>query len=319
MDPVNMPHLHLLLNHVPTVGSVVGIGLFVLGLVRRGDHLTRASFEVLFLVAVVTFPAYLTGVAAEVSVAGRPEFSPAAMRAHHEAALPAFVLMQLTGALAWVGLWQHRRASRSAAWVQPAILACAVLTLLLMARAANVGGEIRHPEIATSEASAAALDTSNRDAGWLTPTQVEAFVNESRWAWPAAETLHFLGLCLVFGVLLTVNLRILGAMQTLSFSALHRLLPWGIFGFVVNLITGMMFFVVAADQYTDNVAFYMKVVLLVVAGVHLLYLTVSDTVWALRPGEKAAPREQAMAAAAIVVWAGVLYGGRMLPFLGDAI
>ena len=77
MDPVNMPHLHLLLNHVPTVGSVVGIGLFVLGLVRRGDHLTRASFEVLFLVAVVTFPAYLTGVAAEVSVAGRPEFSPA--------------------------------------------------------------------------------------------------------------------------------------------------------------------------------------------------------------------------------------------------
>lgn len=319
MNPLNMPHLHLFLNHVPTIGAIVGVALLLLSIIRQADPLKRASFEVLFLVAVATFPAYLTGVAAEVSVAGRPEFSPAAMRAHHEAALPAFVLMQVTGALAWVGLWQYRRASRMARWVQPWIVVFSTATLIMMAQAATVGGEIRHPEIAPVEASAAAVAGVSAGAGWFTPTQIEEFVDESAWAWPAAETLHFLGLCLVFGVLLTVNLRILGAMERLSFAALHRLLPWGVLGFVLNLITGMMFFIVAGDQYTDNVAFHLKVVLLVLAGVHLLYLTVSDATWALRPGEQARLREKVTAAVAIALWAGVLYGGRMLPFLGDAI
>lgn len=298
---------------------MIGVALLLLSTIRQADALKRASFEVLFLVAVASFPAYLTGVAAEVSLAGRAEFSPAAMQAHHDAALPAFVLMQVTGALAWVGLWQYRRASRPARWVQPWVVMCSIATLVMMARAATVGGEIRHPEIGGVETSAAAVIGVSTGAGWITPRQIEAFVDESAWAWPAAETLHFLGLCLVFGVLLTVNLRILGAMERISFAALHRLLPWSILGFALTLLTGMVFFIVAGDQYTNNVAFYLKVVLLVLAGVHVLYLTVSDVTWALRPGDQAPLREKVIAAGAMVLWSGVLYGGRMLPFLGDAI
>ena len=65
----------------------------------------------------------------------------------------------------------------------------------------------------------------------------------SPWVWPAAEAVHFLGLCLSFGVLLAVNLRILGVMRQVAFADVHRLLPWGMLGFGANLITGMMFFV----------------------------------------------------------------------------
>jgi hypothetical protein len=136
--------------------------------------------------------------------------------------------------------------------------------------------------------------------------------------WPAAECLHFLGLALTFGILLAVNLRVLGMMKGLSFATLHRLLPWGILGFAMNLVTGMMFFIAASTQYTDNIAFYWKVVFLGIAGAHFLYLTVLDTTWTLKAGENADMFQKAIAAVAIASWVGVIYWGRMLPFIGNA-
>ena len=105
----------------------------------------------------------------------------------------------------------------------------------------------------------------------------------SSWAWPASETVHFLGLSLSFGVLLAVNLRILGVMKQVPFADVHRLLPWGMLGFGANLITGMLFFVGQPKQYIDSAPFYWKVVFLMIAGANFLYLTVFRKAWA--PGQ----------------------------------
>src|SRR4029079_527643 len=124
-------------------------------------------------------------------------------------------------------------------------------------------------------------------------TAIATFMVNSTWAWPACETIHFLGLSLSFGVLLAINLRILGAMRQVPFADVHRLLPWGMLGFGANLITGMLFFVGQPKQYLDSAPFYWKVVLLmiarantlvlqVIAGAHFLYLTVLRRAWAPR-------------------------------------
>ena len=60
---MNAPHLHLILNHVPTIGSAIALGLLLLGLLRRQEALTRVSLEVFYVVALLTLPAYLSGVA----------------------------------------------------------------------------------------------------------------------------------------------------------------------------------------------------------------------------------------------------------------
>ncbi len=70
-------------------------------------------------------------------------------------------------------------------------------------------------------------------------------IRESAWLWPAAEAVHFIGLCLLFVVVLIVDLRLLGMAKGLSFKALYQLLPLGMLGFLLNLITGMMFFLAA--------------------------------------------------------------------------
>jgi len=312
MDLLNMSHDHLLLNHVPTIGTVIGIGLLLLSLVRRNDHLKHASLEVFFVVALLTLPAFLTGMAAETEIIHRDGVNPAAIVAHHDAALQAFALMQLTGAVAWVALWLFRRRSKAPAWVIGATLLLSILTLAMMTPAATLGGEIRHPEIRITE------DAPPAATGWLTRAAIQLLVQDNRAVWPVAETLHFLGLCLIFGVLSIVNLRLLGVMKAIPFHAVHRLLPWGMLGFGVNLTTGMLFFIAAPMQYTTNTPFYWKVVFLMAAGLNLLYVTVSAQAWALEAGQDTPIFDKAVGASAIVLWIGVIYWGRMLPFLGNA-
>ena len=316
MDLMDLAHLHLLLNHFPTIGTVIGLGLFLLSVVRRNDHLRHASFEVFFVIALLTLPTYLTGVAAQQAIQGRPDVSDALMVTHHDAALQGFLLMQLTGFAAWLGLWQFRRHARPAASTSAAVLVLAVMTAAVMGRAANIGGEIRHPEIRLEQAAAAgAIEGST---GWSSTSAIAQVVSGTPWVWPAAETLHFLGLCLVFGVLMAVNLRLLGFMKGLPFAAFHRLMPWAVLGFGLNVVTGMMFVIAAPGQYTENISFYWKVGFLMVAGADVLYLTVFRKAWALETGDDSRLADKLIAASAIGAWVGVIYFGRMLPFLGNA-
>lgn len=94
---MNQAHLHLLLNHVPTVGLAVGLGLFVRALLGKSEDLTRASLVVLFLVALTAIPAYVSGSAAQFVLRDHPEVSQDVIAAHQDAAMLALIFMALTG------------------------------------------------------------------------------------------------------------------------------------------------------------------------------------------------------------------------------
>jgi hypothetical protein len=310
---INITHLHLLLNHVPTVGTVVAIGLLILAFIRKSEHLTIAGLEVLFLIAVLTLPAYEAGVGAGLKLKDQPGVSDIAIRTHHDAALSGFTVLELAGFAGWIALWQARRHGRTTVGIVAVTTVLAIVSLGLMSRAATLGGEIRHPEI-RDEAAATA---TNVDIESFVTTEISRVMVNSTWAWPASETVHFLGLSLIFGVLLAVNLRILGAMPHIPFSDVHRLLPWGMLGFGANLITGMLFFIGQPQQYIDSAPYYWKMVFLMIAGANFLYLTVFKAGWSAGEWNFSA-LDKSMAALSMFSWLAVLYGGRMLPFIGHA-
>ena len=64
--------MHLMLNHVPTIGTVLGLGLFLLSFVRKNDHLTKVSLEVFFIIGLATLPVFLSGVAAQAALKDSP-------------------------------------------------------------------------------------------------------------------------------------------------------------------------------------------------------------------------------------------------------
>src|SRR6476661_7448352 len=106
---MNLAHVHLLLNHFPTVGMIVGLGVFVVALMTKSDHLKSASLVVLFGIALLSIPTFASGTAAELALAKTPEVSVATIQTHETAAFVALGFMELTGALAWLALWQRRR------------------------------------------------------------------------------------------------------------------------------------------------------------------------------------------------------------------
>jgi hypothetical protein len=297
---------------------VIALGLFLVGLIAQSDHILQASLALFLGIALVTIPTYVTGSAASQSICkGQTPTAPcrdttlsrAMIDAHEGAALWGIGLMEFVGAFAWLGLWQFRRAARVPRWNLAVILLLSVLTFSAMARAADLGGDIHHPEIRDNGESAPAPPLG-RELG--------AFVVSVKWVWPTCETLHFIGLSLLFGVAALVDLRMLGMLKSVPFHALHRMLPWGILGFGINAITGMLFFVGAPQQYTQNPVFKWKMVLILLTGLNVLYFTVLDEPWVLGSGDDAPLTAKAVAVSALVLVLGVLYCGRMLPFLGNA-
>jgi uncharacterized membrane protein len=311
---LNLAHVHLLLNHFPTVGMIVGLGLFVAAIMAKSDHLKRASLVIFFGIALLSIPTFASGTAAGLALSKTPEVSKAMVDTHETAAFEALWVMELTGALAWLGLWQYRRLSRFPMGTLAAVLITGFVTFGLMGRAASIGGDIRHPEIRDSTATEETA-TANPP---LARVIGDAMVN-LKWGWPASETVHFIGLSLLFGVVLLVDLRMLGFMKSIPYSALHRLLPWGVLGFGVNVVTGILFFIGAPpDFYVNNPVFIWKLALILVAGANALYFTVFEQPWTLSAGDTPPVAARLAAASGILLWVGVIFCGQMLPFFGHS-
>jgi hypothetical protein len=309
---MNAPHLHLILNHVPTIGTAIALGLLLLSLLRRQEALTRVSLEVFYVLALVTLPAYLSGVATGLQLEQMPDVSVEAIRKHHDGALVGFALMLLTGLSSWLGLWHWRRVSRPSGINVGIVLVLSLLTLTTMAGTATMGGEIRHPEMMPEGSAPTAGPT------WISAAWVQSLVTDHTWLWPSLEALHFIGLWLLFGVVLLVNLRMLGMLKPVPFSALHRMLPWAVLGLGINILSGMMWVIATPEQYSSNVSFFWKMGFLMLAGLNLLYLTTFDQPWEVGAGQDASFANKAIAFSAIASWVCVMYFGRMLPFLGNA-
>jgi hypothetical protein len=158
-------------------------------------------------------------------------------------------------------------------------------------------------------------------SAWLKSTSLSSAIVHYPWIWPAAETLHFIGLAMLVGSVGLLDLRMLGLAKRIPVRPLHLLLGWGILGFAINVVTGAIFFVGEPSQYVHNVPFWLKLLFILLAGINalLFYATgVFRDAEAVGPGEDAPFGAKVIAATSLLLWLGVIYLGRMLPFLGDA-
>ena len=156
---------------------------------------------------------------------------------------------------------------------------------------------------------------------WLEATTVSRAITYYSWIWPTCETLHFVGLALLIGNVGVLDLRLLGAFKRLPVAPLNRLVRWGVLGFLINLLTGIVFFVGAPSQYVSNIAFGFKLLFMALAAVNLVafyMFGIASAVNGLGPGEDAPASAKFIAATSLFLWIGVMFWGRMLPFIGNA-
>ena len=155
---------------------------------------------------------------------------------------------------------------------------------------------------------------------WLKSTTISAAIVQYPWVWPMCETIHFIGLALVLGIAGFFDLRLMGFMKRVPVRAARDLMPLAIGGFLLNLMTGVTFFIGHPEQYVSNPAFGAKVFFLVLAGLNAMFFetTVGARTINLGAGDDPPTTVKFIGAISLVSWLGVLYCGRMLPFIGDA-
>ena len=154
---------------------------------------------------------------------------------------------------------------------------------------------------------------------WMETTWINELMLGPPWSWPIAETIHFTGMCLLFGPLIIMDLRLIGFDRlTLPQTSVHKLIPLTITGFVINLITGIGFLFGNPYRYAMNISFAIKFILIILAGINAIYfwkkvLPVLETVG---EHEDVPTGIKAIGFSSLALWTGVLATGRLIPYLG---
>ena len=149
-------------------------------------------------------------------------------------------------------------------------------------------------------------------AGWS--PAIELAINQVIWFVPW-QTVHFFGYSLIFGTAFAVCLRVLGFWKSVSFAAVHRLLPIGVFGVAMNVFSGMLILQADSSRYLNEITFVPKVIFITIGAIAVLYFSVAEKLWTIKAGEEAPMSAKWVAALVLISWAGVIMGGRLLPYV----
>jgi hypothetical protein len=132
------------------------------------------------------------------------------------------------------------------------------------------------------------------------------------------EPIHVLSVCLVVGTIFFVDLRLMGFFTMTSVRRTEKMIPYTWWAFLVAVISGTIFFMQQPSRYIHNEAFQIKFLLLALAGINLLVFHYG--VWRrIDDWDEGRPTPGAAKAAGIIsalLWIGVLFYGRLVPFVG---
>ncbi len=144
------------------------------------------------------------------------------------------------------------------------------------------------------------------------------WVHSIVWLWPFMEIIHFIGLSLLLGGLIVIDLRMAGHFKALNPAATHKLLPLVFIGFGLNLMTGVLFFYGDPMRYSVNIGFQIKMVLVVLAGLNALlyYWKINPVMHTWDAKAESPPIAKLVAYASLATWTGVLVCGRLIPYVG---
>ena len=101
---------------------------------------------------------------------------------------------------------------------------------------------------------------------WLENTAIANAIRTIPWLYPAFETGHYIGLSLLVGGIMLIDLRVLGIARGLPLKSMIGLLPFVWAGFIINVLTGSLLFIYGATNFGTNGAFRSKMTFMVAGG-----------------------------------------------------
>jgi hypothetical protein len=152
---------------------------------------------------------------------------------------------------------------------------------------------------------------------WLENTWIANEIRTVAWLYPTFETGHYIGLSLLVGGIMLIDLRVLGFARSLPLKSMIGLLPFVWVGFIINVVTGSLLFIYGATNFGTNNAFFLKMTFLVLAGLNALAfdLSVRRSRGAWVDGDRPPALVKGFATASLVFWLCVVTTGRWMAYI----
>jgi uncharacterized protein DUF6644 len=152
---------------------------------------------------------------------------------------------------------------------------------------------------------------------WLESTPIATAIRDYRFAYAAIESGHYIGLSLLVGGIMLIDLRVLGFPRNLPLKSMIGLLPIVWAGFVINVITGSLLFIYGATNFGTNPAFWLKMTFMVIAGLNALAfdLSVKHKKHDWVAADKPPPLVKTFATLSFALWLCVVTTGRWMAYL----
>lgn len=151
---------------------------------------------------------------------------------------------------------------------------------------------------------------------WIENTEVALWVALSLWAYPALLGAHIIGLAIVVGIFVVRDLRLLNFFPALDPAAFLPLGKFAWVGFIINAISGVLLFTSQAVTFAGNVAFILKISLIITG------MVLAGIIQSRLRGELHATAEatisnstRAIALFSLLTWIGAIIAGRLVAYI----
>lgn len=143
---MNDAHLHLLINHFPIVGTIFGLGILIVGIIKKNPLVLNISYLIFIFCMISSKIAMMTGDKAE-SIVENLGISHDIIHNHEEQAETYMKLAYALGLISILGLIANFKNHSKAKLFSFLTLTLVVVTVILSKAVGTSGGEIRHTEI----------------------------------------------------------------------------------------------------------------------------------------------------------------------------
>lgn len=163
---MNDAHLHMVVNHFPIIGTILGMGILIAGLVLKNNTIKNTAYSLFIVAALFALASMSTGEGAEEIAEKLPSVTDQIIHEHEEAAEKLAVVLYFLGAISMVGLYMNVKKNTKANIVSFLALTVAAVGVFLAQQTGTTGGEIRHTEIrANGAATTSAVEQAGGEEG----------------------------------------------------------------------------------------------------------------------------------------------------------
>ena len=150
---MDLTHLHLVITHLPIMGSLLGAIVLFHGLWTNSSQTRIAAYIVFICSAVGAGIAYLTGESAEETVENIQGVAESMIEQHENIALASLIGLLIVGTASLIGIYLESIKSTFSRKFAVGLLLASIISFGLVGYTGYQGGQIRHTEINNITAS----------------------------------------------------------------------------------------------------------------------------------------------------------------------